>query len=59
MGTELLTEHQAARAIGMSVAFLRAGRSKGIVGNCTPPPPYLKLGRTVKYARAATSTPGF
>jgi len=46
---ELLDEGPAAAHIGMSVAFLRAGRLKGVVGNRTPPPPHLKLGRAVKY----------
>jgi hypothetical protein len=45
----LLDEVAAARHIAMSVAFLRAGRLHGIVGGRTPPPPYLKLGRTVRY----------
>ncbi len=49
---ELLDEKPSADYIGMSVAFLRKGRCEGIVGNRTPPPPHLKLGRAVKYARA-------
>jgi hypothetical protein len=48
---ELLDESPAADYIGMSVAFLRSGRCKGVVGNRTPPPPHMKLGRAVKYAR--------
>lgn len=48
---ELLDEGPTAEYIGMSVAFLRKGRCVGIVGNRTPPPPYLKIGRKVKYAR--------
>ncbi len=35
----------------MSVAFLRCGRSVGTVGNRTPSPPFLKLGRAVRYDR--------
>lgn len=50
--SELLNEADAARHIGMSVAFLRAGRCHGLVGNRTPSPTYLKLGRSVRYARA-------
>ena len=45
----LLPEGAAAMYINMSVAFLRSGRLHGIVGGRTPPPPYLKLGRTVRY----------
>jgi hypothetical protein len=48
---DLLDERDAARVIGMSVAFLRCGRQRGIVGNRTPAPPHLKLGRAVRYLR--------
>ncbi|MHB8811698.1 MAG: DNA-binding protein [Steroidobacteraceae bacterium] len=48
---ELLDEGPAADYIGMSAAFLRAGRCKGVVGNHTPPPAHLKLGRSIKYDR--------
>lgn len=48
----LLDEKEAAEYIGMSVPFLQAGRCYGIVGNRTPPPPHLKLGSSIKYARA-------
>lgn len=49
---ELLDEEAAAAYIGMSGAFLRAGRCRGIVGKRTPAPPHLKLGRSIKYSRA-------
>lgn len=49
---ELLNEKQAAEYIGMSVAFLRCGRSRGVTGNRTPTPPHLKTGRRVQYTRA-------
>lgn len=49
--SQLLDEGAAAELIGMSVSFLRSGRSKGVLGNRTPPPPHFKLGRTIKYAR--------
>jgi predicted DNA-binding transcriptional regulator AlpA len=49
---DLLSEAAAAKLIGMSVAFLRMDRCRGTLGNRTPPPPYLKLGRTVRYDRA-------
>jgi hypothetical protein len=46
---DLLDEGPAADFIAMSVPFLQAGRSRGITGNRTPTPPYLKLGRRIKY----------
>lgn len=49
---ELLNEKQAADYIGMSVAFLRCGRSRGVTGNRTPTPAHLKTGRRVQYARS-------
>lgn len=45
----LLTDTQAAAYIGLSAAFLRKGRCVGILGNATPPPPHLKIGRAVRY----------
>lgn len=50
--TEWMNEAEAAKHVGMSVAFLRAARLRGTVGNRTVPPPYYKLGRTVRYKRA-------
>lgn len=49
---ELLTEGAAADYIGMSVSFLRMARSRGVLGNRTPPPPHFELGRTIRYNRA-------
>lgn len=48
----LLTDSQAARYIGLSAAFLRKGRCVGVLGNATPPPPHLKIGRAVRYRMA-------
>jgi|SRR5215469_993932 len=45
----LLTEAEAAVYIGMSPAFLRMDRCRGHVGNRTPGPAWMKLGRTVRY----------
>ena len=52
MSRELLVERDAAKHIGMSVAFLRASRVRGTLGNQTPAPPYLRLGSSVRYDRA-------
>ena len=49
MINRLVTEHAAARYIGMSVAFLRASRCRGRVGGRSPGPPFLKLGKSVRY----------
>jgi hypothetical protein len=42
-------EAEAAVYIGMSISYLRAGRLKGVVGYRTPPPPFLKIGHSVRY----------
>lgn len=44
-----VTEVVAAEHIGMSVAFLRAARTRGVLGNQTPPPPHYLIGRSVRY----------
>lgn len=49
---EWLTETEAAKVIGMSVGFLRMARCRGKVGNSTEPPPYFKMGDSVRYDRA-------
>jgi hypothetical protein len=46
---ELMDEGPASKYIDMSVAFLRSGRLRGVIGNRTPSPPYLQLGRSIKY----------
>jgi predicted DNA-binding transcriptional regulator AlpA len=50
--SSLLDEFAAAELIGMSVSFLRAARSRGILGAGTPPPPHRKIGRAVRYDRS-------
>ena len=45
----MLKTAEAARYIGMSVAFLRLSRCKGAYGNSTPGPSYYKIGRSVRY----------
>lgn len=44
-----LTEAEAAHYIGMSTHFLRISRQQGRMGNRTPAPPYIKIGRAVRY----------
>ena len=44
-----LTEQEAAQYIGMSRSFLRQNRMTGLIGNRTPGPPYIKIGRSVRY----------
>jgi len=44
-----LTEKDAARYIGMSVAFLRADRMNGHRSGRTPGPPFLQIGRSIRY----------
>jgi len=46
-----LTEKQAAAYIGMSVPYLRCDRMNGHRDGRTPGPPFLKIGRTVRYLR--------
>lgn len=48
---ELFDERETASYIRMSVAYLRADRQRGHVGGRTPGPPFLKLGRAVRYLR--------
>jgi len=48
---EFMNEAQAAEYIGMSVAFLRCGRSRGVAGNRTPTPAHYKKGSRIQYAR--------
>lgn len=48
--SKLLDEREAARLIGMSVAFLRADRYHGHVGNRTVGPPFYRIGRAIRYA---------
>ena len=48
----LLTDPDAAKYIGMSVAFLRRSRSEGRRANHTPGPPFIKIGRAIRYTVA-------
>ena len=44
-----LNETDAARYVGMSLAYLRMARLTGDLKNRTPGPEFLKIGRTVRY----------
>jgi predicted DNA-binding transcriptional regulator AlpA len=46
-----LRDPEAARYIGMSESFLRQSRMDGIRENRTPGPPFVKIGRAVRYLR--------
>jgi predicted DNA-binding transcriptional regulator AlpA len=50
--SQLLDEHQAAAWLGVSVVFLRRGRSKGTTGRRTPTPRFIKLGGRVFYRQS-------
>jgi hypothetical protein len=43
------TEAQAAEYIGMSRSFLRQARMNGDLDNRTPGPPYIRIGRSIRY----------
>lgn len=46
-----LTELEAAKYIGMSRSFLAQARMDGTRDNRTPAPPFIKIGRSVRYLR--------
>lgn len=46
-----LSEIEAAIYIKMSRSFLRQDRMNGIRHNRTPGPPFIKIGRTVRYLK--------
>ena len=45
----VLTEEETSTYIGMSRSFLRQSRMDGIRPNRTPAPPFIKIGRSVRY----------
>jgi predicted DNA-binding transcriptional regulator AlpA len=45
------TEQETAQYIGMSRSYLRQGRMNGDRKNKTPAPPYLKIGRSIRYLK--------
>ena len=44
-----LTEPEASAYIGMSRSYLRQARMNGRRDNLTPGPPFIKIGRSVRY----------
>lgn len=44
-----LTEYEAAKFIGMSRSYLRQSRMNGNREGRTPAPPWLKIGRSIRY----------
>lgn len=47
----VLSEREACRYIGMSRSFLAQSRMEGKRDNRTPAPPFIKIGRAVRYLR--------
>lgn len=45
----LLTDPEAATYLGMSISFLRQGRMEGRRANRSPGPPFIKLGKAIRY----------
>lgn len=51
MSKRLLTEAETAEYIGMSRSYLRQARMEGNRNNRTPAPPFIKIGRSIRYRR--------
>lgn len=45
----LLTDPEAATYLGVSISFLRQGRMEGRRANRSPGPPFIKMGKSVRY----------
>lgn len=52
MNCAALRETEAATYIGMSRSFLRQSRMNGPRVRHAPPPPFIKVGRSIRYLRA-------
>ncbi len=48
---KVLSEIETAEYIGMSRSFLRQSRMEGNRANRTPAPPFIKIGRSVRYLK--------
>ena len=46
-----LSEQEASQYIGMSRSFLRQSRMEGDRINRTPAPPFIKIGRSIRYLK--------
>lgn len=51
-----LTEKETSNYIGMSRSFLRQSRMNGNRENHTPAPPFIKIGRSVRYLKQDLDT---
>ncbi|GAA6153334.1 helix-turn-helix domain-containing protein [Pseudoteredinibacter isoporae] len=47
----VFTEQETSRYIGMSRSYLRQARMEGNRENRTPAPPFIKIGRSIRYLR--------
>lgn len=45
----LLTDPEAATYLGVSISFLRQGRMEGRRANRSPGPPFIKMGKAIRY----------
>ncbi len=45
----LLTDPEAAAYLGMSISFLRQGRMEGRRANRSPGPPFIRMGKAIRY----------
>lgn len=45
----LLTDPEAATYLGVSLSFLRQGRMEGRRANRSPGPPFIKMGKAIRY----------
>lgn len=46
----IVNEKEAAKYIGMSVSFLRQARCDGSTANRTLGPPFIRIGRAIRYS---------
>ncbi len=49
ISSRALSEQEASQYIGMSRSFLRQSRMEGDRINRTPAPPFIKIGRSIRY----------
>ncbi len=56
MKENVVDEREAAKYVGMSVSFLRQARMEGNREGRTPGPPFVKIGKSVRYLIADLDT---